>query len=373
MPTNTAYRFDSETKTFTASTHQVEELQPGQVLVEVSCCTICGSDLHTFSGRRTAPVDCILGHEIIGTIAGWASECPPQDFKGEALSLGQRVTWAMAVGCGSCFYCVHQLSQKCESLFKYGHESSNLESPTGGLSGYCVLVPGTPIFRIPDSLSDEVACPANCATATVSAAVRLVLETHEISDSAVVIMGAGMLGLTAAAQLCVEGAKHVIVCDVDADRLEQTRSFGATHVVNVSDPSELGAVLKAVADGRGADIVMDFAGMLPAVELAFQSVRTGGCVLLAGSVFATPPLLITPESMIRRMLTVRGLHNYLPLDLASGLRFLELNQHRFPFGELVSKTFLLDETKAAFEFARDSRPVRIAVRSRALSLGSPNR
>lgn len=362
---NLALEFDSKTKTFSERESSIAGLEPGQVLIEVTCCTICGSDLHTFCGRRESPSACILGHEIIGRIVDWGGATIPVDFHGDQLAIGQRVTWAMAVGCGKCFYCLHGLGQKCETVFKYGHAQGDFRTPTGGLSQHCVLMANTPIFQISDSLPDEVACPANCATATVSAAIRLVSETHAIEQSTVVVFGSGMLGLTAAAQLKDLGAEHIVVCDVNVERLKQAKRFGASRCVDTSNPIHLESILSSITAGRGADIAMDFAGVLPAVESAVNAIRPGGCVLLAGSVFGTNPLSISPESIVRRMMTIRGLHNYLPSDLAQGLAFLERTHQQFPFKKLVSKTFELPDSQKAFEYARDHHPIRTAVRAQS--------
>jgi len=351
--------FDRASRTFVRRAGAIPPLQSGQVLVRVTCCTLCGSDLHTFSGRREAPNRCVLGHEIIGEVVAWG-DGDRADFHGNPLRAGQRVTWAMAVGCGTCFFCRNGLNQKCESLFKYGHEPGGA-APTGGLSEYCVLTPSTPVFPIPDGLSDEVAAPANCATATVTAAMRLIKQTHLLQGATALVVGAGMLGLTAAAQLSDAGAQHVVVADLSAKRVAMAESFGATHTLCSADQTEIKADLQSLTAGRGADVALDFAGVLPAVETCIASVRLGGCVLLAGSVFPSGKLSISPELIVRHMLTVRGLHNYLPNDLDQGLRFLERTHDRFPFGQLVTKSFSLENAQQAFEHADEQRPVRVAV------------
>ena len=171
-----------------------------------------------------------------------------------------------------------------------------------------------------------------------------------------------MLGLTAAAQFCVSGASQILVADLDSNRLGLARSFGATHCVDSGDRDSLLAELESVTKGRGVDVAVDFAGVLPAVETALASVRIGGSVLLAGSVFPLSELKISPETIVRKMLTIRGLHNYGPSDLKQALRFLEDNHSRFPFHKLVSQSFPLEQTSIAFEAASDQRPIRIAVR-----------
>ena len=137
-------------------------LRDGEALVRVTCCTLCGSDLHSYSGDREVLTPTILGHEILGTIEAVGGRTP--------LAIGQRVTWSIAASCGECYFCRNDLPQKCERLFKYGHEQMSEEHPlSGGLATHCHLAPGTTVVEIPSGLPDEVACPANCATATVAA------------------------------------------------------------------------------------------------------------------------------------------------------------------------------------------------------------
>ena len=354
--------FDSASRTFIRRDFTTPKLKLGEVLIRVTCCTICGSDLHTFSGRRAAPESCVLGHEIIGEVVDWAGDDPRLDFNGNQLHVGQRVTWVMAFGCGSCFFCRNDLNQKCESLFKYGHEPAVCDRPTGGLSEFCVLVPGTPVFRLPDILSDEAACPANCATATVFAAARLIEQTHVLRGSVFLVVGAGMLGLTAVAHLSDSGARSIIVADSNEQRLTIAREFGATHCLCSDQQDEICSAVSSLSEGRGADIALDFAGATSAVQTCLASVRVGGCVLLAGSVFPSGKIQMTPETIVRRMLTIRGLHNYLPSDLDNALGFLQRVGERFQFSDLVARSFQLTDAGLAFEYAQKHRPVRVAVK-----------
>ena len=275
-------------------------------MIRVTCCTICGSDLHTFTGRRSAHDRSVLGHEIIGEVVCWGGDQAPRDYFGEKIRPGQRVTWSMPVGCGGCFFCRNALSWKCDSLFKYGHEPCGDGIPTGGLSTHCRLIPKTPIFPIPDALPDEVACPANCATATVSATLRLVAQTHPIRGASVVITGAGMLGLSAIVQLVDLGAKEIIAVDPHSDRRELARTFGATLTVDSNSPGDVEKSVLAKTDNRGVDVAIDFSGISSAVETCLKHLRIGGCVLLAGSTFPSESLKLAPEQIVRRMITLRG-------------------------------------------------------------------
>ncbi|MDP7399049.1 MAG: zinc-binding dehydrogenase [Lentisphaeria bacterium] len=335
-------------------------LPSGGVLVRVRCCTLCGSDIHTADGRRPAPTPLILGHEIIGDIVEIGGAVPVLDYRGQPLEVGQCVTWSVAVHCGDCFYCQHQLPQKCVDLLKYGHTSMEAPNPlTGGLAEYCQLMPGTTILPVPTGLPDETACPANCATATVVAAMRL---AGDCAGAAILIHGAGTLGLTACALGRTRGAASVIVSDPDPRRREIARRFGATSCVGSDDTSELAQAVAAATSGRGVDAALDFSGATDAMAAGLDLLRTGGRLVMVGAVFPGPALPISPETVIRRMLTIHGLHNYAPVDLADAMTFLTDCSDRFPFSELVARTFPLTAVNEAFEYAARERPFRVAVR-----------
>ncbi len=335
-------------------------LAAGELLVKVTCCTICGSDVHTYEGRRSTPVPTILGHEIMGTVA----ELPPGeavcDVAGQPLAVGDRITWSIAANCGDCFYCSHEIPPKCEQLFKYGHEAIDDVHPfSGGLAEVCHLAPGTPIVRVPDALSDVVACPANCATATVAGALR---TGGDCRDKIVLIQGAGMLGLTAMAMARTRGAAEVIVCDIDDARLETAKRFGATRTANVRDGLDvLQAVVAEVSESRGVDIAVELSGSPASVAAGLKLLRIGGTYVLIGSVYPADDVPVSAEWVVRRWLNIHGVHNYLPEDLATAVDFLEREHENFPFAELVTDSFSLEDSEAAFEHTIRERCLRVAV------------
>ena len=223
----------------------------------------------------------------------------------------------------------------------------------------CHLAPGTPILRVPDSLPDEVVCPANCATATVAAALRI---AGGCQDQVVLIQGVGMLGLTACAMARCGGAREVIACDVDPHRVELAAGFGATRSVLVGwDGEELAGVVKDRTEGRGVDLAIDMSGAPSAMESGLDLLRIGGRYVLVGAVFPSRPLSISAETMVRRLLTIQGIHNYAPQDLAAAIDFLDQNHQRYPFVDLISETFPLTRVEAAFQYAVEQRPLRVAV------------
>ncbi|MBL8891808.1 MAG: zinc-binding dehydrogenase [Planctomycetaceae bacterium] len=330
-----------------------------EVLVKISCSTICGSDLHSYTGSRHSPMPCVLGHEMVGHIVATGPE-GAQDFRGRELQIGDRITWSMVWSCGRCFYCQKGLRSKCEKLMKFGHEELAPNRVfVGGMAEYCHLPKGCAIFRVPDNVPDAVASPSNCATATVAATMRY---AGSLAGQAVIIHGAGMLGQTACAMAAVGGATEVMVLEPNQLRREQTLKFGATIAIDSTQaPETVREIVLARTQGRGADVSIELSGYPEAIELGLGLLRFGGRMVMAGATFPSRPVQWPAEQIVRRLLQIVGVYNYNPEDLEAGLEFLSKAQGRFPFEELVGKSFSLDQINAAFAFAREQRPPRVAV------------
>jgi putative phosphonate catabolism associated alcohol dehydrogenase len=313
-------------------------LNPGEVLVEILLATICGSDLHTVDGRRMASTPSVLGHEGIGKVL--ESDRP-------GIIVGQRVTWTLADSCGCCQPCLSwKLPQKCDRLFKYGHAPLN---DGHGLNGcyatHIVLRPGTTIVPVTDELSDRRAVPANCALATV---VNALDQLPDPCDR-VLIQGAGLLGIYATALLKIRGVAEIYCMDLSAQRSAAVARFGA---IAVGQEHSVPAV----------DLVLEVAGTSQVVPHGVNTLRCGGSYIWAGMVHPQTPLNISGESIVKKCLNLRGVHNYAPIHLQASMKFLEENQARFPFDDLVSPAMKLSQLNEAFELARTGKFPRVCVK-----------
>ena len=330
-----------------------------EVLVQVSLATICGSDLHTISGRRTAPTPCVLGHEAVGRIA---APTKVRDAYGEPLHEGDRVTWSIMAACGACEYCNERdLPQKCERLFKYGHAQS--VAPhflNGGFAEGICLRPGTAIYRIPDTVSDLEAAPLNCALATVLGGLSILAPTGQ---SSAVVQGAGMLGIYAVCCLRERGFEVVACVDrVDA-RLCIAEAFGATHTFNLAEASatEIGETLHDLTAGRGVAFAIEVSGAEAALVNSLDWLGIGGNCLTLGYVFPHADVTVDAHKIVTKCLTVRGNHNYHPSALGEALRFVEATRERYPFKELVGEVYPLAEINAAFDRAMRGDLIRVGI------------
>jgi len=338
----------------------VPAVAPGCILVRVTCCTICGSDLHTWLGRRPSPTPIILGHEIVGQIVE-LGDGVIHDSGNRPLGIGDRITWTIMDACGKCFYCREQgLPMKCLHLRKYGHDSC--ESPphfVGGFGEYCYLTPGTCVVKVPAALPDRVVAPANCALATVVAAWEAARLT---AGENVLILGAGALGLYAAALAAHAGCREVLVTDALGHRLAIAPCFGATDtLLEREEADHLVEWALARTEGFGVDAVLEVAGVPGLIPLGLKALRIGGRLIEVGNVFPGALATFDLSEIVFRWLTVRGVHNYDLRHLQRAVDFLAETLDVFPFASLVTEEYPLQAIGEALTAAEARRGVRVAV------------
>ena len=334
-------------------------ITPDNTLIRVSLATICGSDLHTVSGRRGADTPCVLGHEAVGTIV---APTRLRSTSGAPLHEGDRVSWSLMTSCGTCDYCTNRnLPQKCDRLFKYGHaRSEGSTTLSGGFATHILLRPGTAIYRLPDAITDQEAAPINCALATVVNG----LETIGMSpNEAAIIHGAGMLGIYAACYLQEHGYNIVAIVDINEKRLQIAKRFGATHTFNPDKMSiaEIDAALKGLTNGRGVDLAVEVSGITSGLPNLITWLAVGGRCLTLGYVYPNAHTAVDAHHLVTKCVTLRGVHNYHYTALGTALDFVEKYRNRYPFAELIGNTYPLTDINTAFEHAMHQEAHRIAI------------
>lgn len=339
-------------------------LAPGEALVEVELATICGSDVHTVSGHRSAPAPLVLGHEQVGRVVALGDGAVRAD--GTPLELGDRVVWSVMVSCGDCDRCRRGLAQKCRSLAKYGHERVHRGwELSGGFATHVQLRAGTATVRVSETLPAAVAAPASCATATAVAALDAAAANVELDGALLLVTGAGMIGLSVAA-MAVEAGAEVIVADPDASRRAFARRLGAVTVdplARGAAPERLDAVLARFAE-RGLTevlVAIEASGTAAAVRTVLDVIGVGGVAVLVGSVSPGSEVSLDPETIVRRLATVTGVHNYTAGQLERAVAFLDRAWQQLPFEELVGATHPLAELDLALEEAATGLHVRVGV------------
>lgn len=346
---------------FEAREFPLLDLEPRAIWVKVSMSTICGSDLHTINGHRPAPVPMILGHEITGRVMALGRDIKT-DTTGKSLKEGDRITWTIFANCGNCYYCkIKNLPMKCTSLFKYGHETCvNPPHLNGGYAEYCYITPGTYVFKVPDNLSDEEVTPINCGLSTVMQGYDSI---GILPDDHIVIQGAGMLGLYAAAVAKERGAGKIIVTDLVESRLLMAKKFGADITINCQGRKneEIIDMVRSATDGWGADLVVELAGTPKVVPLGVKMLRKGGRYLQMGNVSPNSLYEIDGNDIVTNWITIKGVHNYDALQLFEALNFIERNKEKYPFNDFVTHKVSLAEIDRGIEIADSKVAIRVAV------------
>ena len=354
MPKSNAALFLGPNTPWQFTSADIPTLAPDEILVKVLLCTICGSDLHTILGRRSGPVPSVLGHEIVGEIVDFGSSVSRLDIRGESLRAGDRIVWGIVANCGRCFFCQNDLPQKCEHAFKYGHQQvGERKNWQGGFASHCVLVPGTKIVRLPASLSLKSAAPLSCATATIAASMRFA-DIYGNDD--VLIVGAGMLGLTACAMANQQGPWSVACIEKDEYRRQLAKRFGATVA---AQPGLLRAI--DFKNGYGFDVAIECSGTNAGLLEAIELVRIGGRIVLVGAVFPSEPAPLVVERIVRKHLTLHGVHNYRSDDLIAAVDFMERQGNSFPFEDLVAHVYPLEQLIDGITAAQDGSNIRVAI------------
>lgn len=348
--------FHGPNSTWELRSAPIAPIGDGQILTRVLACTICGSDLHTICGRRHAHTPAILGHEIVGQIIELSPTAPRYDIAGNPLERNNRIVWTVVANCGQCFFCQHDLPQKCQNGYKYGHQQvSQDRSWHGGFATHCTLLPGTQIVKVPDRVDNLEAAPLSCATATIAAAVR---TANTIEHDSVLVIGAGMLGLTACAFFKTCSPRILFCIEPDEHRRRLALQFGASHCVT---PNSLQLSPDDSLCPIGFDTVIECSGTNAGTLEAIRLVRTGGRIILVGAVFPADPAPIVIEQLVRKHLTICGVHNYQAKDLISATEFMHKNNHKFPFKRLVEHTFPLERIEDAILCAQNPQNIRVAI------------
>ncbi|MFO7765218.1 MAG: zinc-binding dehydrogenase [Pelovirga sp.] len=346
---------------FVINSYPLRSVKNDEILVQVSMASICRSDIHSYQGHRPNPCPGILGHEIVGVVRELGQHIK-FDLRGDPLALGDRITWMEYYQQEPSYYAdVLNLPQKSPGVRKYGHDLVEKDPHfNGGFGEYCYVMPGTGVLKIPDELSDAEAAPLNCGVATMAS----VIEAAAIAlGDTVVIQGLGLLGLYGCAIAKSRGARKVIGIDVVPDRRALARKFGADLVIDLTamDEKTLIDTVRSECRPDGADVIIEVSGNPGAVASAIPMLRCGGRYILAGLVNPESCFSLDGNDLIRKLITIKGVHNYHPRHLVQALDFVMSHRQLYPFAELVDAVFSLEQINDAFTQASARQVLRAAI------------
>jgi len=246
----------------------VPEIGPGEILVKVHTCGICGTDLKKIAtGSHSAPR--IFGHETTGEVAAVGDRVTK-------FALGDRVAFFHHIPCGHCYYCRHKVFAQCPVYKKVGC-TAGFEASGGGFAEYVRVmdwIVEKGVARIPDGVSHEQASfmePVNTCWKAID-----VLQPR--AGETLLVIGQGPIGIILAVLAQRAGAR-VITSDLFPQRLTIAKGFGLTEAIDASRSDTIQCT-RQQTEGRGADAVILAVPGTKLIETAIQAARPGGRIML---------------------------------------------------------------------------------------------
>ena len=301
-------------------------LGPNDVLIKVRRASICGTDIHIYNwdewAQRTLPLPLIVGHEFMGEVADVGSAVA-------GLQVGDRVSAEGHITCGHCRNCRAGKRHLCRNTVGIGVQRH-------GCFAEYIAMPGVNTFRLPPDIPDDIASfldPFGNATHTAL--------SFDLVGEDVLITGAGPIGCMAAAVARHVGARHVVVTDVNAYRLELARKMGATRAIDIR-ATGIGRTMKELGMTEGFDVGMEMSGAAEALRALLEAMNHGGRVAMLG----IPPheTAIDWNHVIFKGLVLKGIYGREMFDtwykmvamLQGGLDISAVLTHRFGAAEFAS-------------------------------------
>ncbi|MGB8803093.1 MAG: zinc-binding dehydrogenase [Candidatus Acidiferrales bacterium] len=357
--------------------YPLPEPAAGCVLIRMEMSGICGTDKHTFQGYtaqyggRALEFPIIQGHENVGTIAAIGGDGKYADFEGVALREGDRVVVGANVACGECYYCRHDFPYYCcEKTTDYGNYLSAKNPPYlfGGWSQYMYVVPGSFLVNVPDDLPSEVAVLTEIFAVSVGLdrAKQMSAFPNESFrfDDTVVVLGVGPLGMCFLMKARMLGAGTIIAVDKSEYRLNFAKRLGADFAVNVGTMSK-GERLQMVKDlthGRGADMVIECAGVPEAVPEALEMLRVGGLLVEAGNFSDLGEVPISPHRHIcAKNARILGVGGEEPAAYGPSMRQMARYMKNYPLREFVTHRFGLRDVDAAMKKSVEAESMKVVL------------
>ena len=344
------------------------QLEDGAVLLKVEMCGICGTDKHTWRGETKqyagtdaesdTPFPIIPGHEIIGVVAEINDkERPRLDFNGEPLRVGDRVALCPDVVCGECYECRHTFAFPwCENLRGYGNAFTSAESPHlfGGWAEYMYILPNAFLYKVPEGIPLRVAVMAELMAVSYNLDKTKELFTLTgdgfATGSAVVIQGVGPMGICHLIKARVMGAGNIIAVDRSEYRLRLAEEFGADHTVNAAETTSEERIefVRSLTHGRGADIVVECAGIAEVVPEGLDMTRKGGIYLEPGNFAETGEVSLSPHRhFCSKNIRLIGMTNHPFTGYTPSMELMQRYADHFPFEKFVSHEYPLPQTESA--------------------------
>jgi 2-desacetyl-2-hydroxyethyl bacteriochlorophyllide A dehydrogenase len=314
---------------------------PDEVLIRVKACGICGSDIYGYTGktgRRISPM--IMGHEFSGVVEAAGNLCC-------RIKVGQRVVVQPIISCGHCEACLKGQTNRCPEKQCLGTMSLN------GAMAEQICVPERNVKILPRSVSFV----AGAVVEPLAVAFRAV-NSLDVHNKTVFVIGSGTIGLMAQMILIEHGAGKLIVSDMSNYRLDYAQNVGSHHVINPTTEN-VQQTINRLTGQCGVDIAIEAVGIGPTVNQALESLKLGGqCVWIGNN---AKQIEINMQHIVTHEISIFGTYSYSDSEFQQAID-LVANQ-TINTGQLIDKQVVLEEAPTYFDSLShgSDRPIKCVI------------
>jgi len=323
-----------------------EVIEDDELLLNVKCTLICGSDPHRYlndDGKAPQFYPLILGHEYAGVV----EKIGPKAEQVYGVTVGDRVTVEPYIACGHCEFCQKGSYQLCVEGKCYGWSipATDGKHLNGAYGEYVLVRPNSRVFK----LADDVSFKAGALSSVIGNGYHLVMDKAQMKpNQAALILGPGALGLCTVIAAKEAGAYPIIaagVGDNDDSRLALARELGATHTIRL-DKEDIVERVKDITNGKLADAVFECSGAVPSYKTAFSCVKKLGTIVLLGMTGGKEvPLPI--DQIVTQEIQIKGAIGQ-PGDVEYAVK--TINKGIYPLDKMVTNEFPIEKADEAIEF-----------------------
>lgn len=311
---------------------EIPVLKAGEVLIKVSYCGICGSDVHVLKGEHpTAVFPVIPGHEFVGELVdiGDGTFCNAE--------IGDQVVAQPFFSCRNCEPCAKGEDNVCEHLNFLGIHTN------GGFAEY-VKVKADKVYALPKSIDPKLAA----LTEPIAVAVHDVRRSGlKVGEDAMVI-GGGPIGLLIAIVAKQAGANRVVISEISEYRRKEAEKLGFL-TVNPLD-KKFDEYLQDLTNAKGFDVVFEVSGSKPGIATAVDYAKITGTVMVVG--MSSEPYPVALSQVFAKELKIQGVRIHSQYNFTGAIKLLQNKELTASFEALISEVFPVEKIEDAFAYAQ---------------------
>lgn len=310
---------------------------PGEVLVKVEACGICGTDVKIVTkGMPKMPPygEFTQGHEWAGTVVALGDTV-------DEFNIGDRVAIEAHKGCGRCQNCIEGLYTSCLNYAQKGQMASGM-TRDGGFAEYAIHHINS-IYKIPDNVSFV---EATYVTTLGCALWALDTSGGFIAGDTVLVTGPGPIGLSVVQACKAVGAEKIILIGTNNDRLAIGKSVGATHTINVNEVKDVLAEVMKITDGRGCERTFECAGNDSSFDLCMRSTMRGHVMTCVS--FYKQPVTAALDYAVLNGISIKTVRGEGGNNCKRALSLMA--QGKIDTKQILTHTFSLDEFATAYDY-----------------------